>query len=81
MGTESMFQFVSSGMFDIPGRGTVYTVSNPGECSNFTHLIGQEVKIDGTLHKIIGVERNAHSPPWRMGEAIGLFVESVKEET
>jgi hypothetical protein len=37
-------------------------------------LIGAEVLIDGKTHRVLGVERFAHAPPWREGELIGLAV-------
>lgn len=73
------FAFTSLGTFHINGRGTavyiVYTVLNPFECFDFSHLIGQLVLIDGEARKVAAVERYAHTAPWHKDEKIGLVVE------
>ena len=70
------YVFESTGQYKIKGRGTAYTTTNPVECADFSHLIGQQVQIDGVLCMVRGVERFAHSPPWRAGETISLLVEA-----
>jgi hypothetical protein len=36
--------------------------------------MNREIEIDGEKHTIIGVEKRAHYPPWRTGEAVSLLV-------
>ena len=74
------YEFKSDGRFDIPGRGLVFAVKNPHECTNFNHLMGRMVMIDGSLYEIRGVERYMHCSPWREGEGIGLLVRQYSSE-
>jgi hypothetical protein len=53
-----------------------FAVLNDRECHDFNHLIGHSAVINGELKQIIGVERCAHSPPWKKGEKIALMCES-----
>ena len=58
-----------------PGpNGTTYVTTLDRDTDDFAHLIGAEVIINGALVTVVGVERFAHSPPWRRGEDIGLMV-------
>lgn len=70
-----MYEFTSSEAFEVSGRGIAYPVANPVLCNDFSHLIGQVVRINGELRKVIAVERFMHMPPWRVGEEISLLVE------
>lgn len=72
-----MLEFISQGTFNIAGRGVAFCVLNPTDCSDFDHLIGHTVLIDGTAHRVAAVERFAHMPPWRKGESISLLVKPV----
>jgi hypothetical protein len=38
-------------------------------------LVGAEVLIDGKVHRVLGVERFMHMPPWSEGELVGLALE------
>lgn len=67
------FIFYSLDKYESKGN-TVYTVENPIECSDFSHLIGKNFVIDGTVRTVIGVERYTHLPPWKVGELIGVMV-------
>lgn len=73
-------QFTPLGQFELPGRGTVYSVANPVECSDFDHIIGKWVGIASSAKRVVAVERAAHAPPWRAGELIGLLVSDDLEE-
>ena len=66
--------FVSLSSYTIKDRGTVYTVYLDKTVSNFSHLIGQSVVIDGTVFTCKAVERFLHCPPWYEGELVGLLV-------
>jgi len=68
------YSFVSDDEFEVAGLGKAFAVKNPHECSNFRHLLGQIVEIDGKQHTVRDVERFAHAPPWRKDEPIALFV-------
>jgi hypothetical protein len=71
-----MYEFTSNDAFEVPGRGIAYPVANPVLCNDFSHLIGQEVRINGETRKVICVERFMHMPPWWAGEEISLLVET-----
>lgn len=51
-----------------------FAVRNPSACDDFSHLIGHDVKLNGELARVHGVERQAHAPPWKAGEIIGVVV-------
>lgn len=63
--------------FTIPTLGRCATVLLDRDTSDFAHLIGCEVLIDGRLYRCRSVERFLHSPPWHMGETVSLLVEEV----
>jgi hypothetical protein len=65
--------YTSLESFAIKGRGKVYTIANPEECSAFDHFLGAAL-IDGVERKVIGVERWAKLGPHRKGAPIGLMV-------
>ena len=64
----------STGVFYITGRGKGFSVLLPFTCADFDWLMNREIEIDGEKHTIIGVEKRAHYPPWRTGEAVSLLV-------
>jgi hypothetical protein len=68
--TES---FKSLDSFKVRGHD-VHAVELASDVTDFDHLIGHDVEIDGTVYRCIGVERFAHNPPWRKGEKIGIMV-------
>ena len=69
-----MLEFKSFDTYKVKERGLiVYIVENPMPCSNWSHLVGQTVEIDGKVHLVYGVESYAiyrHA----LGEKIGLAV-------
>jgi hypothetical protein len=71
MSAEVSFQ--SLDRFTIDGRGDVFVVALDRDTSDFAHLLNRTVLVDGRLVEVSGVERFAHSPPWRKGESIGLL--------
>lgn len=74
-----MIKFDSIGVYEITGRGRVYTVELERDMKDVDVFVGREVLIDGRFWKVNGVERFAHAPPWRKGEPIGLKVETLRE--
>ena len=84
MGEQIMLCFKSSGMFNISGRGQVFTVINPiktnEECwtEDYGFLIGLTVKIDDKKYKINGVERSAYAGIRRTNDPIGLLVKEAE---
>lgn len=69
-----MIEYESLSKFVISGRGMVFVVKLDRECEDFDFLFDQQVKIDGVAKRVTAVERNAHMPPWKKGERIGLLV-------
>ena len=68
--------FVASEWTKIKGRGRLAIVVLDRDTADFSHLVNQEVEIDGKSYRCIGVERFAHMPPWRQGESVGLLVQA-----
>lgn len=69
-----MFEFTCQyPPYYIEGFGYVYAVDNPHDCTDFNHLIGATVKINGKEHVVRAVERFAKMS-WKKGESIGLLV-------
>lgn len=71
---SEQISFKSTGTYELKGRGHVFTAALDRDCQDFDWIVGQDVLIDGVSHRVSGVERFQHFPPWRKGEAIGLFV-------
>lgn len=71
----AFYNFSNAERFDDARLGVVFTVENPVECSDFSHLIGTDVIINREVWRVKRVERFAHCAPWRKGERIGLQVE------
>ena len=70
-----MIEVTSTKVFDIRHpSATVYEAGNPSECSDFKHIIGQDVKIDNVVRRIYGVQYPHHNKPWAQGEQIGFMV-------
>lgn len=70
-----MYKFKSFNKEEIKACDSlIFVVPNPVECSDFTHLIGKRVAVDGALFMVSGVESFCHTAPWREGEKIGLMV-------
>jgi hypothetical protein len=69
-----MISFSSLDRHAVQGRGDVLIVSLDRDTADFSHLLGHDVQIDGKVVRVVGVERFAHSPPWRAGEHIGLLI-------
>lgn len=71
-----MIEFSEAESFYIRGRGQVFSVLLDQETYDFSHLIGQKVRINGNQYTCTGVDHFAHTPPWRLGERIGILVKS-----
>jgi hypothetical protein len=71
---DKVWEFNSLGTFYIAGRGKCFNVKLPITCIDFDWIINKKAKIDEEIHTIIGVEKRAHSPPWRTGEEVSLLV-------
>lgn len=44
------------GKYNIAGRGTVFVIKNPIECTNFKWLIGKDIEIDNQIWHVSAVE-------------------------
>lgn len=62
---------------EIANRCTAYVVYLDRDTSDFSHLLGRCVLLDGSPFLVSGVERFAHAPPWHAGEKIGLFATPI----
>jgi hypothetical protein len=69
-----MTEFRSTEWYEAKGGGWEAAVLLDRDTSDFGHLVGRLVRIDGTSYQCIGVNHFGHSPPWRRGERIGLMV-------
>lgn len=70
-----MPEFEGLGSFLIAGRGTVFTVKNPGGYPEPGVLVGRDVLIDGTPFHVRGVESYAIVRPYPDRFDFGLLVE------
>lgn len=70
-------EFASAESYDITGRGTVYCVQNPRDCTDFKWLVGQWVRINGSVFEVIGVERFAIAGTYLAGKPLGLLVRQI----
>jgi len=69
-------QFTSIEKFNITGRGELSLVQTYYECKDFTHLIGQEVLLDGVKRTVTAVESNCMG--WfPVGSKIGLLLKPL----
>lgn len=75
-----MISFRSTDSYHLTGRGHVWVVALDRDCRivegrrTFGHLIGQQVRIDGRIRTVIGVESSAKAGTIWKGEPIGLLV-------
>ena len=69
--------FVSTGWFEVAGRGRVATTVLDRDTRNFEHLLHKLVSIDGALYTCYAVERHPHGLPHYRGERIGLWVNQI----
>lgn len=63
--------------FYTSARGRASVVKLDQDTSDFSHLIGQLIVVDGFTRRCVAVERFAHAEPWLAGEPIALIVEPV----
>jgi len=47
------------------------------ETTDFSHILGERINIDGVVYRGKFVERFLHAPPWRKGEKISIVVEEL----
>lgn len=73
-----MYEFKAIDNYLFNGRKGFY-VDNIQKCYDFKWLIGEIVIIDGIRYKVTEVNRQPHSPPWRIGEEIGLVVNNIDQ--
>ena len=73
-GARPSFRLEST--YELPGRGTMYTVKLDRDTDDFAHLLGQVVEIDGAPFLCRGVERFA-IPIHRAGEMISLRADPI----
>lgn len=71
---ESLRAFTSKARHEISGRGTVFTVENPGGLPEPAVLTGEDVLIDGVPYKVVGVETFRIVRPYPEHFDIGLLV-------
>lgn len=64
--------FVTSAWYHRASQHWVAVTRLDRDTVDFAHLIGHEVLVDGHRYLCTGVERFAHTPPFRRGEPIGL---------
>lgn len=60
-------------------RGMISVVELDRKTDDFGHLVNQEITLDGKNYICRGVERFTHSPPYRIGERIGLLLDEKLE--
>lgn len=70
-------EFTSAESYDITGRGTVYYVQNPRDCTDFKWLVGQWVRINGSIMEVQAIERYAFQGTYPAGTPIGLVVRQI----
>ena len=73
-----MYEFKSDSRYEVGGRGQAFSVLNPVTCYNFSHLLYQQVVIDGVQYEVAGVESYAHAWPICKDEHIGLLVKNCR---
>ena len=66
-------EYTSEDVYNISGRGTVYTMEIP--TSEELPKVGEKVKIDGKVFKLVGIEMMG-SPPSRSPK-VGLLVSEI----
>lgn len=66
--------FNSIDVIPTKGRGVTFTTFLDRDTYDFSHLIDNEVEIDGVVYRCIGIERRSHSGLHRIGEPIGILV-------
>jgi len=75
---KKMFSVTSVETIPMPLRGTLIVIECPVECErdndSMFQTIGTSIEIDGTIHKIKGIERSLILPPIQVGETIGVLV-------
>lgn len=60
---------------NVSGRGKIFSVRNPEDATNFSHLQRKIVEVDGNFYFVSGVEYGTHfDGKVRKGELIGLVV-------
>lgn len=74
---EGAVAFTVLSRWHLKDRGTVHSVQLDRDYQDFSSLIGAVVLLDGVPFKVRGVERFAHTPPWRTGEYVGLLADEV----
>jgi hypothetical protein len=59
------------------GEFLLFAVSNDRDRSDFSDVQDKDVRIDGKVRHVVGIERFCHFPPYRKGESIILKVRRV----
>lgn len=73
------WEFASESKYHLTGRGDCYVIRCPINCQHFEWIINKTVKIDGTMFKVLGVERFAILYI-KKGMPISLLVHSMAYE-
>lgn len=68
-----MLKFKSFESYTVLGD-TVFNVENPSDCTDFSHIEGQDVEIDNTKYHVYAIERFLIYGTYRKGKPIGLMV-------
>lgn len=71
-----MIELESQDRFKITGRGTVFVVENPGDLPEPNVLTGGNVKIDGAIYRVRGIETFAVGRPYPVSYSFGVLVAS-----
>ena len=78
IGGEKMFSVTSVETIPMPPHGTLIVIECPVESErdkdSMFQTIGTSIEIDGTIHKIKGIERSLILSPIQVGETIGVLV-------
>jgi len=80
-----MYTIEPEGEFYIKGRGTVFTTRSPVACprslKGFKRVVGQHVIINKSVYSIEGLECFGRPGDIWEGEALGLLVKKVKNNS
>lgn len=74
---KRMLEFDSLDKWSAKDAFTIFTVKNQKKCNDFYWLINTDVLIDGKKYHVRGVEYSFHKRPFKKGEKIGLFINSL----
>jgi hypothetical protein len=76
--SEARPAFTMVDLLRLRGVGTIVYVELDRDTTDFVHLVGKKVVIDGRMETCFSIERLTHASPWKAGEKIGLLVRKAK---